>query len=624
MCGIAGIFGNHDVKCASKMINALSHRGPNDKGLWSDKMHNISLGHVRLSIIDTSNAGRQPMSYQNERYWIIFNGEIYNFNEIKLELINLGYFFNTNTDTEVILVAFSVWGNEFVKRLRGMFAFAIYDKYAEEHSGKLYLFRDRLGIKPLMYMHKNDSLYFASELSSFLALDSINLKINYESIVHYLSFGSIPQPDTIFNDISYLPAGHYIEFTNNNSKLVKYWDLHDHTTLLRNELKNISYDDAVEQIRILLNNSIKYSLVSDVEIGVFLSGGVDSTAILALMYEQHKKSILTYNIGFNDNFNKIDESKYAILASNHFKSKHKCLSCNHEFTTDLFTKIISSLDQPSSDGTNTWLVSNMASKDVKVALSGLGGDEIFAGYNHFHKIYSNFRKPFYGNKLLTKIIQWLNSIRPNFITLNLFARFFNPILYLYNQRRVFYNFQLKKVLRLNSLDFHLKNIFKKFNNYKLDNADIIQQISYIEIMTYMQSVLLRDSDIMSMSNGLEIRPVLLDHELVEYVYSLPQSIKINDKVNKKLFIDAINDIFPNELKNRKKMGFELPFDSWISGPLNNTFLNLFDTKNASFLFKNNFLNKHKKLILKNKPTHVTWTVGVLLAWLQHKNIILEN
>jgi len=623
MCGIAGIFGDHDFNCASKMINAISHRGPNDNGLWSDKDYKISLGHVRLSIIDTSIAGRQPMSYQNERYWVTFNGEIYNFNDLKNDLITLGYNFKSNTDTEVLLIAFTVWGNDFVNRLRGMFAFAIFDKYAEEHSGKLYLYRDRFGIKPLMYMLKNNSLYFASELSSFLAIDKKIFKISHESLVDYLSFGSISQPDTIFQDISYLPAGHFIEMTNSNFKISKYWNLHDQTKVLRNKLKNISYEEAVQQIRILLKKSIKYNLVSDVEIGVFLSGGVDSTAILGLMYDQIKTSIKTYNVSFDDKHNNIDESKYAIIASNFYMSKHKSLSCNAELTKELFFKIINSIDQPSSDGTNTWLVSNMAKNDIKVALSGLGGDEIFAGYTHFHKIYYNYMKPLYGNKFITKIIHLLNSIRPNFITLNLLARFSNPVLYLFNQRRVFYNFQIKKILRINSLDYYLKNIFRKFNNLKLADADIIQQISYIEIMTYMQSVLLRDSDIMSMSNGLEIRPVLLDHELVEYVYSLPHSLKMNLNINKKLFIDAIDDIYPNELKERKKMGFELPFDSWISGPLKNLFFNLFESKNAKILFQQNFLNKQIKLILKHKPNHATWTVGVLLAWLDQKNIILE-
>jgi len=624
MCGIVGIFGNHDVNNAARMINAISHRGPNDKGLWNDKTYNISLGHVRLSIIDTSIAGRQPMSYQNERYWITFNGEIYNFNELKNDLKLLGYDFNTNTDTEVLLIAFTVWGNDFVNRLRGMFAFAIFDKFAEEYSGKLLLYRDRFGIKPLLYMHKNNTLYFASELSSFLAIENINFKINDESLVHYLSFGSIAQPDTIFQQISYLPAGHYLEISNNDFKITKYWDLHEQTILLRKNLKNITYNDAIKQIRILLDKSIKYSLVSDVEIGIFLSGGVDSTAILGLMHNQLKTNIKTYNVGFEDKYKFIDENKYAIIASNFYKSNHKSLPCNKELTKNLFLKIISSIDQPTNDGTNTWLVSNMAKKDIKVALSGLGGDEIFAGYTHFYKIYHNFLKPFYGNNILTRFIQFLNSIRPNFITLNLFARFSNPILYLFNQRRIFYDFQLKKVLRINSLDYFLEKIYKKFYNLKLDDADIIQQISYTEIMTYMQNVLLRDSDIMSMSNGLEIRPVFLDHELVEYVYSLPHFFKINNKINKKLLIDAIDDIYPNELKDRKKMGFELPFDLWISGPLNSLFLNLFETKNAKYLFQNKFLNKQKKIILNKKPTHVTWTVGVLLAWLDEKNIILEN
>jgi asparagine synthase (glutamine-hydrolysing) len=623
MCGIAGSYGSYDISIVKTMLNSIKHRGPDSEGVWGDSLDKITFGHVRLSIIDTSLGGHQPMSFNDERYWITFNGEIYNYRELKVELINLGCIFRTNTDTEVILAAFAFWGKTFVNKIVGMFSFAIYDKLAPDGNAKLYLYRDRFGIKPLLYSFLNNVFYFSSEISAFLKIPGINPILNKDSLIEYLAFGSVIQPNTILDDIKTLPAGHFLEVFENKLILVKYWDIHEQTILLRKELKDISYEKVVLEVRSLLNKATKYNLVSDVEIGVFLSGGVDSTAILGLINNVTSNQISTFSIGFENRLSFMDETKFAKIAADYFQTKHKSLIIDSNNSELFFDHIISNIDQPSIDGTNTWLVSRFACNDVKVAISGIGGDELFAGYPHFRSIYYNFNKFLYNNKLLYNITELLHSFRPNFLTLKLLSRFSNNILLHSNQRRVLENYEISKYVNAKWTHNFKNIIFNIYKNWQRDDADIIQQATYIEIMGYLQSTLLRDSDVMSMAHGLEIRPLLLDHKLAEYVYAIPAKYKISHDINKKLLLDSVKDIFPAELKNRKKMGFELPFISWISGPLNNKFLNLFQSEQAQNIFDINFIEKQICLIKKGSPTITTWTIGVLIAWLQKNSINIK-
>ena len=561
------------------------------------------------------------MSFDNERYWITFNGEIYNYKELKSELLNIGCIFQTNTDTEVILAAFSVWGKFCVNKFVGMFSFAIFDKLATPDSPKLILYRDRFGIKPLLYTYHENTIYFASELKAFIALGIKNFKFNKDSILDYLSYGTVYQPKSILKDIQSVPAGCFLEVFKENVEIIKYWDLHEVTKLQREKLSNISYNSAIENIHVLLRKAIKYNLVSDVEIGVFLSGGIDSTSIVGLMNGQTSSNIHTYSVGFENRFNFMDETKFAQIAADHYKTQHKNYLVTTDNVLDFFEDIINSIDQPSIDGTNTWLVSKKASEDVKVALSGIGGDEIFAGYPHFHSIFKHHKKLFYGNKIINSLINWLHKLRPNFLTLKLLARFSPTFDYISTQRRVLENFEILKYVKSKWRNNYNSRISSIFSKWKLNDADIIQQISYIEINGYLQSILLRDSDIMSMAHGLEIRPVLLDHNLVEYVYSLPSKLKITNN-NKQLLIDSVGDFFPDSLKNRKKMGFELPFNSWICGPLKNKFKELFQTDTAHKLFTKKFIDLQLYSILNETPTHSTWAIGILIAWIEKNNIEL--
>ncbi len=624
MCGIAGIFGMYDEKIVNKMLLAQAHRGPDGMGVWGDEKEKITLGHVRLSILDVSDKGTQPMEYANKRFHITFNGEIYNFKDIRQDLIKLGYDFKSDTDTEVILAAYSHWGTDCVNKFRGMFAFALFDKTPKKGSPSLFLARDRLGIKPLLYFKKNNNIFFASEIRALLSTGCINRRINKEAILDYFSHGVVYQPNTIIDGIQFLPNGHYLEiFSDGTEKLSRYWDLHEATIDLRKKLKNIDLDDAVAKLREHLDEATKYCLISDVEIGAFLSGGIDSTAVVGLMTQVGGKKINTYALGFEDKLSSIDERKFAKIASDYLNSNHIGKAITIDDAKNIFNNIVKDIDQPSIDGANTWIVSKMAAAKNKVALSGLGGDEIFAGYPHFFKFSkqnNNFLSKF---NFLKKNIEKIHSIRPNFLTLDIISKISTPIEKLSFLRTVFENFQIKKTLLPRWSYKSNINIIERNKEFILKDADSTQQMTYFELNTYLRSTLLRDSDVMSMAHGLEIRPLLLDHVLVEFVYSLPERIKLNPAYPKKLFVDSVSEIIPEELKKRKKMGFEMPFVQWMQGPLKNEFIELLKSEHALYFFKPKYIDLMVKKLKSNNPPRNLWGVAIFILWIKNNKINLE-
>ena len=624
MCGIAGIFGLHNEKIVNKMLLAQAHRGPDGMGVCSDEKEKITLGHVRLSILDVSNKGSQPMEYANKRFHITFNGEIYNFKDIRQNLMALGYNFKSDTDTEVILAAYSHWGSDCVNKFRGMFAFALFDKTPKKGFPSLFLARDRLGIKPLLYFKKNNNIFFASEIRALLSTGCIDRKINKEAILDYFSHGVVYQPNTIIDGIKSLPSGHYLEiFYDGKEKLSRYWDLHEATIDLRKKLKNINQDDAVAALRKHLEEATKYCLISDVEIGAFLSGGIDSTAVVGLMTQVGNKKINTFALGFEDKLSSIDERKFAKIASDHLNSNHIGKTTTFDDAKKIFNNIVKDIDQPSIDGTNTWIVSKMAAANNKVALSGLGGDEIFAGYSHFFK-FSKEKNNFLSNfNFLKKYIQKIHNIRPNFLTLDIISKISYPLEKLSFLRTVFEDFQIKKTLLPKWSYKSSTNLIERNQEFMLKDADSTQQMTYFELNTYLRSTLLRDSDVMSMAHGLEIRPLLLDHVLVEFVYSLPERIKLSPAYPKKLFVDSVLKIIPEELRKRKKMGFEMPFVQWMQGPLKNEFIELLKSKYSLYFFKPKYIDSMIKKIKNNNPPRNLWAVAVFILWIKNNKINLE-
>ncbi|MCX6723491.1 MAG: asparagine synthase (glutamine-hydrolyzing), partial [Candidatus Staskawiczbacteria bacterium] len=388
MCGIIGIrdFRNKiSPQILSKMTDILSYRGPDDSGIYIDEKNNVGFGHRRLSILDLSSAGHQPMSDDNENIWVTFNGEIYNFKEIRKELENKGHRFKSNSDTEVIVKSYEEWGIEAVKKYRGMFAFAIWDKTKE----KLFLVRDRAGVKPLYYYHKDNLFLFSSELKSFHQHPKFEKEINFDALALFLQFGYILAPHTIFQDAYKLNPGHYLEIDKNGSlKEIKYWDITDY--YLEKPI-NKPEDEIEKELEQILIESFNYRMVSDVPVGVFLSGGIDSSLVAALLQTNSKNSIKTFTIGFNEK--EYNEAPYAKKIARHLKTDHNEIYCTSKDALEIIPKLSEIYDEPFGDSSSipTYLVSKFARQQVKVALSADAGDELFCGYSRY-ELLNNYYK----------------------------------------------------------------------------------------------------------------------------------------------------------------------------------------------------------------------------------------
>ena len=623
MCGIAGIYGAFDEEAVNRIVDAQTQRGPDGRGVWSDPEIPVVLGHCRLSIIDLSEQGHQPMSYADERFWITYNGEVYNFKELRAELEGRGHRFRSNSDTEVILAAYSEWGPACVKRLRGMFAFAIIDRRPPEGAPELFLARDKLGIKPLLYFDNKAEFFFASELKALLASGRVDKKINSEALLDYMASGSVVQPRTMIAGVKVVPAAHWMEIRGKERKLVKYWDLHEDTADLRNELRNIPFAEASERLKILLQEAARYNMVADVPVGAFLSGGIDSTAVVGFMSALSSKKIKTFSVGFENAYHAIDERAYARVAADFLGTEHQDVVISSSEAANIFSSVVADIDQPSFDGTNTWIVSRAAGQSGKVAVSGVGGDEIFAGYPHFRRLAQDSMSSFEKFTTFYRLIEQAHKIRPNFLTLRLLSKFARPAERLSMLRRVLENFEFKGAVHPEFSESFRERVVRPHEKYLLTDADEIQQSSYAEVNYYLQNTLLRDSDVMSMAHSLELRPMLLDHPLVEFAYSLPPQYKLSETETKRIFVDASSEYLPKELQTRTKMGFELPFTNWMASDLKENFSDLLNNNNAKVMFKPSYLKKLDISLGKGNPPRALWAWGILLAWLDENQITLN-
>jgi len=603
MCSIYGTIGKNYKQIAPMFSKYLHHRGPNDNGIYYDDNKNLALGHNRLSIIDLSNNAHQPMIDENN-YVLVFNGEIYNYKEIKKELQTLGYSFKTNSDTEVVLKSFIAWKEKCLEKFRGMFAFCIYDKKKK----KLFLARDRFGIKPLIYGFINNQFIFSSELKPILKSNFFSKKLNFEAVNDYFKYGSIKQPKTILENFYFLMPSYYMEVNIETFeyKIKRYYDLIKKSFLLP-KIKN--YEEAVRINRQYLEEATKYHLIADVEVGAFLSGGVDSTAVVALMQQYLNKPINTFSVGFKEKIEIEDETEIATRSAKFIGCNHHNIKIDDNYILNIIDDFIDSIDQPSIDGINTYIVSRETSKTLKVALSGLGGDEIYAGYPHFKNIIENSNKK---HNLFIFLAKELNKIRPNRFTNKYSFYGLNEIEAVEYQRTI--NKNLSYILKQPQ-----QSIFKY---QSLSNLSPIQKISKCEIDNYLLNTLLRDSDVVSMANSLEVRPVLLDHKLVEFVFSLDDNFKIRNGILKSIFIDSVKDIIPQEVYKRKKTGFEMPFSKWLNGILNNKFKVLIENEKAKYIFQKRYLNNLKYRIQHLKLKRNDWIAFVFLSWLDKYKVNL--
>lgn len=615
MCGIVGSLGVASSDCVYRMSAAVGHRGPDDHGIYVDDTGLAILGHRRLSILDLSPAGHQPMSYANGRYWITYNGEVYNFAETRHELEQAGHMFQSQTDTEVILAAYVQWGSSCLDRLRGMFAFAIWDR--ERH--ELFLARDRFGIKPLLYAQVGDIFLFASELKSLLASGLVERQADKQAIWDYLSLGAIRQPCTILAQVKSLLPGHYMVVRKGNVTIHRYWDIVEQTRSRREELAHLPYVDAVAELRRQLLEVTRYHLVADVPIGAFLSGGIDSTAVVGLMSQLVNHPIKTYSVGFESRHRHLSELKWAKIAAQRFRTEHTEVIVTASDAAQAFDRLIQAIDQPSLDGTNTYFVAQAARQGVTVALSGLGGDELFAGYPQFRRLARSSRIAPRGIGALNPGLELIEKVMPGRWRTELKTLVASPIERFSSVRLLLDEAEKAKATIADLRQgFHPQDISDRYRQLMREDLDAIAQISYMELCGYMRDTLLRDADAMSMAHALEVRPVLLDHVLAEFVFSLPSEHKLNGKMTKRILVDALRELLPTEIVERPKMGFEMPLLAWLRGVLQERALMLLDSPAACALFSSAFrVECAQALRSERNAAPGLWANVVLLAWLEH-------
>jgi asparagine synthase (glutamine-hydrolysing) len=568
MCGIAGLVDSNNHDRIYRMVNSMHHRGPDDSGI--SVFNQAVLGMSRLAILDLSASGHQPMVSHCKRYAIVYNGECYNFKVIRSKLEALGEVFNSQSDTEVVLQAYVQWGEACLQLMNGMFAFAIWDIQEET----LFAARDHIGIKPFYYTHQDGSFVFASEIQTLIQ-GGVSLETDPLAVLQYFNFGFIQQPLTISKNIKALLPGHSLTYRNKQLSIKKYWQI-------STAHKNISLEDAALELKDLLRQAVKLQMISDRPLGLFLSSGLDSTSVLAAM-RTNGVSAKTFSIGFEENLYTRNEAQDAAQLASFFGSDHTEVILQASDVINLFPDYFRSLDQPSVDGLNTYLVSKYASQSMTVALSGLGGDELFAGYSRHSLLL--WKSQHHGLQWLSRLVsmklaaqmpqklgEWLWKLRT-------YGESSDYLLnYTFARTLTFPSYQ--GLLKLNELDIIL-DYKRTFANLDLSmEADtMLDKILKLDMYTFMSSNLLRDMDPTSMAHSIEVRFPLLDKNLMEFAFTLPDHFKVNvpkkprprgegsssydESGAKKVLLHSIKPYLPVDFNRKKKNGFKLPTNYWL-------------------------------------------------------------
>jgi asparagine synthase (glutamine-hydrolysing) len=608
MCGIAGYIDFNkrtQADVITQMVKILHHRGPDDKGAeqYYEETAIIGLGQARLSIIDLSKSGHQPMHYNDN--CIVFNGEIYNFKEIKQELEKMGHKFISNSDTEVILHGYEQWGTEFVHQLIGMFIIAIYDK----RNRKVIFIRDRTGVKPIYY-YWNDGLFiFASELKAFHIHSDFIKRIDKNALALYFDFGYFPAPYAVFENTYKIEPGKILTI-DLNAKAISidtYWNIEDYYCKPK---FNFSYQDAKSQIRDLLISAFNYRMVADVPVGIFLSGGYDSAAVTAILQKDRTEKLKTFTIGFEEGNN---EAPYSRETAKFLGTDHTEFICTTKEAQAIIPTLSFFYDEPFADSSAipTMLVSQVARNHVTVALSADAGDEIFVGYTHYFRLYS----------YLNKLNRVPNSLKSSFQPLlNLFSDMVpmtTPVLKhkikgfakALNQDKLYQTAQLYRIS--SSLpEFYMRNLFlnvplknsTKYNGNFAAFANELEVLLAIDYQMYLQNDILTKVDRATMSVSLEGREPFLDHRLVEFAVQLPIEYKYDGITGKRILKEIVHEYIPKEMMLRPKAGFTLPIYSWLAGDLSYLIDDYLNEKaiEESGLFNTNFVMKQIKLFRENK------------------------
>ena len=618
MCGIAGILsfadtGNTEL-VIHKMTDAIVHRGPDAEGYYIKNP--VAFGFRRLAIIDLSASANQPFSDSTGRYCIIFNGEIFNFSEIKSQLKD--YPFRTTSDTEVLLAAYKKWGAGCLTKLKGFFAFAVWDSVEKE----LFIARDRLGVKPLYYYHNDRYFLFASEIRSLLASGLVPKKLNETAIREFLSYQSIGFPASPVDGVLQLEAGAFLTIRNNKPEIKKYWDI-------TRKNHNVDFRDTQKvraQVRTLLRNSVERRLISDVPLGAFLSGGIDSSAVVGLMAEVSSSRPNTFTIGFSEK--DFDESAYADIIAKKFNTQHNRVLLQPGTFLQELQNALNAMDTPSGDGINTYVVSKAIKQSgLTVALSGVGGDELFAGYPFFRKYLQlrKYKNIWTGTKWLRHGLSQMvgNSGKGARIKQMLKAPSDN-IRYFYPEFRRIINPELMNYLthwqhngEITLLEQQLEEV-----GDAMEKFPGLSQVSVAEYLGYTQHTLLKDTDQMSMAVALEVREPFFDHELVEYVLAIPDSLKMPE-YPKKLLVESLQGLLPDEIVHRKKQGFLFPWSLWMKKELRSFCdSHLQMAAQRDFINGNNLMKYWKRFLQNDSGVRwmEIWLFVILEYWMERNGI----
>jgi asparagine synthase (glutamine-hydrolysing) len=563
MCGITGVFAKNATisrERVEKMTSAIAHRGPDAQGVFSSPNNQFHLGHRRLSIIDLSTEADQPMVSRCGDYVIVFNGEIYNFQLLREELTKeFDVVFSTQSDTEVLLQAFIHWGKQCVDKLNGMFAFAIVDLKDQS----LWLFRDRIGIKPLYYFWDGSLFAFGSELKTLTPLQQEvgEFQKSREALIHYFRLGYIPAPFSIYEEVKKFPVGHYACVNDQGLALTPYWELNKQI----NPAVVFEPKKAKEQLHGLVQSSVDYRLKSDVPFGAFLSGGIDSSLVAAVAQDRSAQNLNTFSIGFKEsNYN---ESEYASRVAQHIGSNHHSFEVSYKEAMDLIPQLKNMYDEPFADSSAipTFLVSKLAKTKVKMALSGDGGDEQFMGYGMYNwakRLDNPFLKPF-GSAIHLALKKSKNNRYQRASELFNTTKHTNLPAHIFSVEQYFFShIELNELLKTpQSADLPP---FLTDTNRKLSSKE---QQALFDLNYYLPDDLLVKVDRASMQNGLEVRVPLLDHRIVEFSLNLHEHLKAKGDNSKFLLKEVLYDYVPKEFFNRPKWGFSIPLEQWLQQEL---------------------------------------------------------
>ena len=621
MCGICGIYNFETNKPVSSdilkaMADTMVHRGPDDEGFYVSG--SIGLGHRRLSIIDLE-GGHQPMDNENQAIWVISNGEIYNFVELRSRLEKKGHIFKTRSDTEVIVHLYEEYGEQCFQYLHGMFAIAIWDG----QNKKLVLARDRVGKKPLFYFYDGSRIAFASELKAILKLPDITREIDLEALSDYFSLLYIPAPKSIFKKIRKLRPGHYLVVSKSGIREVEYWDISFARTFEMTE------EEWCERLLDVYSEAVRQRLISDVSLGAFLSGGVDSSSVVAMMSKLMGGPVITSSIGFEEKeFNELD---YARKVADQFKTE-----CYEEIVRPDAVGIIDKLawyyDEPFADSSAipTYYVSKVARKHVIVSLSGDGGDENFAGYRRYYfEKRENILRDYFPLRIRRPIFGTLASIYPKadwapqiFRAKATFESLACSPIEGYFRSMSAVRPSLKAELlhydiRQELAGYDTMNIFRHYYE-KADTDDPVSRIQYVDIKTYLTDDILTKVDRASMANSLEVRVPILDHKFMELVAGIPSSLKLKGRVGKYILKKAFENILPYEILYRKKMGFAVPLACWFRKELKDLAYNTIFSYNSNDILNRTTVERiwrEHQSGLRDRSTEL-WTILMFRMWEQ--------